>query len=304
MKQSLRSLLYSACAGLLISACQSPESVQAPASDAQARKAPTLNPLNAGVDNYVFNESALTSSGWTKTFEDDFNSTALDLNKWKIWTGGAYNNELQLYQSDNLTVSDGNLKIAAKAETKIGPQQPSSTTPKSFSFTSGRIECKTNVSASATNPRVRMCARIKIPNANGMWPAFWSYGDPWPTQGEIDIMEAKGNEPSNFSTNYFYGRRAGINLSGDNTKKITSSVSLTDYFHVYEVIWEKNTLTFLLDGQIVDPKTGGYIPNLFGKKERVTLNLAVGGDYLGNPPANTIVPGTMQVDWVKVFVSK
>ncbi len=304
MKQSLRSLVYSACAGLLISACQSPELLQEPTSDAQSRKAPTLNALSVGICDAQLDEAALINSGWKKTFEDDFLTTSLDLSKWTNWTSGAYNNELQLYQAANLTQSNGILNITSKAETKTGPVQPGSTTQKSFAFTSGRIESKTNVSANTTNPKVRICSRIKIPKTNGMWPAFWSYGDPWPTQGEIDIMEAKGNQPFNFSTNYFYGRQAGVPLGGDNTTYITSSVSLADCWHVYELIWEKNSLTFMLDGQIVNTKTGGYIPNLFGKQERVTLNLAVGGDYLGNPPASTIVPGTMLVDWVKVFVSK
>jgi uncharacterized protein YcfJ len=60
----------------------------------------------------------------------------------------------------------------------------------------------------------------------------------------------------------------------------------------------------LLDGQVVDTKTGGYVGNLFGKVERVTLNLAVGGDYVGNTPASSIVAGTMLVDYVKVFTSR
>jgi beta-glucanase (GH16 family) len=137
-----------------------------------------------------------------------------------------------------------------------------------------------------------------------MWPAFWSYGNNWPTNGEIDILEAKGHEPFAYSTNYFYGRRASVPLSGSFAKVITSNVSLVDCYHVYEVIWQKASLTFLLDGQVVDTKTGGYVSDLFGKAERVTLNLAVGGDYVGNPPAGNIVPGTMLVDYVKVFTSR
>ncbi|GAA5874009.1 hypothetical protein JCM8547_001600, partial [Rhodosporidiobolus lusitaniae] len=28
-----------------------------------------------------------------------------------------------------------------------------------------------------------------VPTGCGSWPAFWLYGDPWPTQGEIDVAE-------------------------------------------------------------------------------------------------------------------
>jgi beta-glucanase (GH16 family) len=254
-----------------------------------------------GTCDALLDETALTAAGWTKIFEDNFDT---NLTKWTIWTGGAYNNELQLYQAANLQVANGLLSITAKKETVTGPTLPENQTPKTFGFTSGRIECKTNVSASSTQPKVRMTARIKLPSGYGMWPAFWSYGNSWPTNGEIDILEARGNEPFAYSTNYFYGRRAGVPLGGDNSTVITSGVSLTDCYHVYEVIWEKNALTFLLDGQIVNTKTGGYVPNLFGKTERVTLNLAVGGNFFSNLIPANIVPGTMLVDYVKVFTAK
>ncbi|ARK08984.1 glycoside hydrolase family 16 protein [Fibrella sp. ES10-3-2-2] len=269
---------------------------------ANARQS-TITPLAIGVCDAPFDEVAVVAAGWRKTFEDDFST---DLSKWTIWTGGAYNAEAQLYQAPNLQLANGILSIVAKRETVVGPTLPSNPTPSSFSFTSGRIESKALVSANATTPKVRISARIKLPTGYGMWPAFWAYGDPWPTQGEIDIMEARGNEPYNFSTNYFYGRKAGVALSGDFSRVITSNVSLTDCWHVYELIWQKSQLVYMLDGQIVDTKTGGYIGSLFGKSERIILNLAVGGYFFGNPPptASQIVTGTMQVDWVKVFTSK
>jgi hypothetical protein len=70
------------------------------------------------------------------------------------------------------------------------------------------------------------------------------------------------------------------------------------------MIWEKNTLSSYLDGALLEVKSGGYIPNLFGKKERITLNLAVGGNFFTNLDPTKIVPGTMYVDYVKVFTSK
>ena len=159
--------------------------------------------------NYVLDEGALTSTGWTKTFEDNFDT---DISKWNIWTGGAYNSELQFYQAANLQVTGGNLVITAKKETVTGATTPSDPTPKSFSFTSGRVECKTNVSANTSSPKVRMIARIKLPAGYGMWPAFCSYGDPWPTQGEIDFLEARGQEPTKYQTNYFYGKAVNHNV--------------------------------------------------------------------------------------------
>jgi len=253
-----------------------------------------------GVCDYVFNESAVTSAGYTKIFEDNFDA---DLTKWNIWTGGAYNNELQYYQSSNMQLLNGNLVITAKKETVTGATTPSDPTQKTFNYTSGRIECKTNISASSATPKVRIVARIKLPAGYGMWPAYWSYGDPWPTQGEIDYLEAKGQEPFKYQTNYFFGRAANRNLVKNQVGIITSNVSLINCYHVYEMIWAQNSLTSLFDGNVVETKTGGFVSNLYGKIERVVLNLAVGGNFFSNFDPSQIVTGSMYVDYVKVFRS-
>jgi beta-glucanase (GH16 family) len=259
-------------------------------------------PIQADADStYAFTDAVLLNNGWTKTFEDNFDG---DLSRWNIWTGGAYNNELQYYQGANLIVRNGFLTIAAKKEQVIGATTPYDNTPKTFSYTSGRIETKDLFSANATTPKVRMVARIRLAPGYGMWSAFWSYGDPWPTQGEIDIIEARGQEPTKYQTNYFYGKTANRNLVRGQEGYITADENLTTSFHIYEMIWEKNTLTSHLDGKVVETKSGGYIPNIFGKSEKVTLNLAVGGLFFNNLNQASIQTGTLTVDWVKVFTAK
>lgn len=258
--------------------------------------------INAvGQCDYNPTESSLLNGGWTLAFADDFNG---GLEQWNIWEGGAYNNELQLYQAANLQTSGGLLSIIAKREAVRGATLPFDNTPKDFAFTSGRIASKQTFSANTATPKVRMMARLKIAPGYGMWPAFWSYGDPWPTQGEIDIMEARGNEPNKFSTAYWYGRRAGVNQASNTEGFVTTTTSLTDCWHVYELIWEKSTLSFYLDGQLLEVKSGGLIPNMFRKNQRVILNLAVGGAFFGNPDPSLIVPGTFQADWVRVYTRK
>lgn len=261
---------------------------------------PTPTPTTAhAIADYDLDETTLTSAGWVKSFEDNFTA---DLSKWNVWTGGAFNNELQYYQGANLQVANGVLAINVKHETVNGVTTPYDATPKTFNYTSGRIECKSNVSASAATPKVRMSARIKLPVGYGMWPAFWSYGDPWPTQGEIDFLEARGQEPTKYQTNYFYGKTSGRNVVRNAVGYITADADLQTAYHVYEMVWEKDTLTSYLDGQVVEVKTsGGYISSLFGKTERITLNVAVGGAFFSTLDPAQIAPGTMYVDWVKVF---
>jgi len=148
------------------------------------------------------------------------------------------------------------------------------------------------------NPNVSLCA--------GMWPAGWLYGDPWPTQGEIDIMESQGQWTTTYTTNYFYGSSPGTAASdGTSSNTVTSAANLQTCYHVYELLWEQNKLTYYLDGQVVTTKTaaaGNQVGNLWNVYENVVLNLAVGGNYFGSGfRARNIVTGSMLVDWVRVY---
>ena len=291
-----------ALAALLVLAACAREPASPPAA-LPGVAAPDITPraqlLATGTCDYDASDAGYAAAGWSKAFDEPFSS---DLSKWSVWTGGAFNEELQLYQASNLQLAAGVLSITARRETATGPTTPFDPTPRQFGYTSGRIESRTSFSASRATPNVRLAARLKLPDGYGMWPAFWSYGDPWPTQGEIDILEARGQDPFTYYTAYWYGRRSGVNLVQNSAATIGSTVSLTSCWHVYEVIWSKDVLTYLFDGQVVDVKTGGYIPNMFRKQQRITLNLAVGGLFFPNLDPALITPGTLQADWVKAFV--
>jgi beta-glucanase (GH16 family) len=250
---------------------------------------PVLTEPNNSID-----ESTLIAQGYTKVFDENFTT---DLNKWNIWTGGAYNDELQYYQASNIGINNGILEIKAKKETVTGATDPENTQPKKFEYTSGRIESNFEIAPTTSKKKVRISARIKLPAGYGMWPAFWSYGDPWPTHGEIDILEALGQDHHNYITN-----------NDLTAATIPSEKDLTEDFHVYEVIWEQNSLTFLLDGKIVNTKLSihpenKFIPEFFNKPQHIVLNTAVGGNIFDVFNPSLIQTGVLYVDWVKVFVS-
>lgn len=271
------------------------------------KKTETPTPAPSAIEtmNYDMDEQAVINAGWTKTLDEQFST---DLSNWNIWESGAYNNEYQYYSTDskNLSLTDGVLKITAIKETVTGNKEPFNTTQKTFDFTSARIESKSTISANSTTPKIRYSARIKLAAGYGMWPAFWSYGANWPINGEIDVLESKGNLPFVYGTNYFYGSTAGTNQVVNGGVDYTASTDLTKYWHVYEVIWEETKLTYMLDGKVIrtlnnTTPPGQYIDEMFGSTQNIALNLAVGGDYFNNPDPSTIETGTMYVDWVRVF---
>lgn len=259
---------------------------------------PPPPPAPLGIADHDMAADELTGEGWTLAFAEEFSDPSLP--QWSKWYGGAWNDELQLYQAANLSLGGTGLRIEVRKEPATGPTNPYDATPKSFAYTSGRVESFQHFSASPATPTVRLSARIRSAAGYGMWPAFWSYGDPWPVQGEIDILEARGQEPDRFQTAYWWGRREGVNQVRNSATVIAPTLDVTAAFHVFEVIWTQDALTYLFDGQVVDVKSGGYIPNMFGRSQRIVLNVAVGGAFFANLDPSRITPGTMEVDWVRV----
>jgi beta-glucanase (GH16 family) len=172
-------------------------------------------------------------------------------------------------------------------------------------YTSGRIE--TEGQFQTTYGEIE--ARIKLPAGQGLWPAFWAAGSDydrvgWPDCGEIDIMEALGNDP--FTTyGTIHGPSASSSFGYGLIAAKRSSVSLAAGFHVYGVIWSPSEIVFTLDGVPYSVRTRASLAPgdrwVFNKPYFLILNLAVGGHWPGSPSASTQFPARMVVDWVKVY---
>jgi beta-glucanase (GH16 family) len=243
---------------------------------------------------------------WNLIWEDDFDT---DLSQWNSWESGAFNNEVQYYRPSQLQLQDGILTIDVQRETITGANNPNDASLKEFQYVSGRIESKTTFGPSNGTGELeyRFMARIKMPAGNGMWPAFWSYGDPWPTKGEIDIIEARGNIPMQFSSNIFYGTQPGIPIT-DNANTVVEhevDADITADFHTYELIWTANSLQIFFDDELLhtyNANSVNYIASLFGQKQKIVLNTAVGGFFFPNSsPSSFVDTAEMQVDWVRVY---
>jgi len=243
---------------------------------------------------------------WNLVWEEEFET---DLSDWNVWQSGAFNNEIQYYRPEQLEISDGILTINIQRERITGNNNPFDSSPKEFEYVSGRIETKTTYGPSGATGEIeyRFMAHIKMPSGNGMWPAFWSYGDPWPTKGEIDIIEARGNLPMEFSSNIFYGTQPNMPLTNNDNTVVEHEVEvdITEDFHTYELIWTANSLEVKFDGDSLHKYTANsanYIASLFGQKQQLVLNTAVGGFFFPNSSSSAFVDtSNMQVDWVRVY---
>jgi hypothetical protein len=244
-------------------------------------------------------------------WQDEFNTTSLDLTKWKYTTGngcggssgcGFGNGELQYYVAgtNNITVGGGNLAITARYQPNYNGS--------GNNYTSGKISTE----GLASWKYGRMEARIRVPSALAIWPAFWMLpdGGNWPNTGEIDIMETQNTNTTivNQTIHYrctpcapYYHQHTGVAYSNGGTNWAAD-------FHVYAVDWTPQQIRYSVDGVT----TATYTPaSLIGGNQADwpfdannffnILNLAVGGSYTGNAIPNWTGTQTMLVDYVRVY---
>jgi len=149
-------------------------------------------------------------------------------------------------------------------------------------------------------------ARIDLPAGQSLWPAFWLLGKSiqrigWPACGEIDVMELLGND-----THTAYGHIHGPGPRNDTGYggAYHSTAQLTGSFHVYTARWTPTAVTFLVDGHayVTVHRSEVKAPNGWALDQPMflLLNLAVGGNWGGNPNGSTPFPARMVVDWVRV----
>lgn len=240
-------------------------------------------------------------AGYTLKWSDEFNGTALDQNNWSYEVGdgcpdlcGWGNNELEYYtnSTDNLFFQDGKMIIEAKQQAFGGRN-----------YTSARIKTQ----GKKTFKYGRIDIRAKLPLGKGIWPAFWMlpennvYGT-WPKSGEIDIMELVGHEPGKVHGTVHFGPGPGSTQITQN--KVLSSGTFNDEFHVFSIDWKEDQIQWLIDGNVfstADKSAFGSNNYPFNEDFYLLINLAVGGQWPGDPDATTYFPQWLIVDYVRVY---
>ena len=258
-------------------------------------------------------------TGRTLLWSDEFNEAELDRDNWNvIGTDFWVNNEQQAYVDapevlsivDDAEGADGGaLMLRPVYAPGIDPHPD-----RKADFLSGRVESQGKFDF--THGRAE--ARIKMPDAEGVWPAWWLLGnDQWPDTGEIDIMEYVGEK------DWIGVALHGPGYSGEtplvNKYFFADGEDVTGW-HVYAVEWKKDELLFQVDGRTVyrvtRPMVEHYGEWSYDNPKYLILNFALGGaypfktngveePYNGLPQATVdkIKAGdvSMLVDWVRVY---
>ncbi|WP_055494076.1 glycoside hydrolase family 16 protein [Streptomyces sp. TP-A0356] len=278
------------------------------------------------------NASAPTPpSGWTQVFLDDFNGAAgsgVNTANWQYDTGTSYPGGAANWgtgEVETMTSSSSNVSLDGNGNLLITPRRDAS-----GNWTSGRIETTRTDLQPPAGGKLRVQARIQMPNvtgaaAKGYWPAFWMLGAPyrgnyqnWPSVGELDIMENVQGLNTDWATMHCGTNPGGPcnETSGIGGSTPCSGTTCQAGFHTYAMEWDRSTspeeIRFYLDGvnfhtvkaNQVDATTWANATNhgFF-----IILNVAMGGGFpgaFGGGPDSGTEPGhPMVVDYVQALQS-
>jgi beta-glucanase (GH16 family) len=269
-------------------------------------------------------------SEWKLVWSDEFDGKDIDKSKWDFDTGNGFydyaanmwihgwgNDELEYYtrDPDNAFVRDGMLHIRALKESHMGS-----------GYTSARLKTRKKDGSPLFGKKYgRFEFRAKLPTGQGVWPALWmlpqeeKYGG-WPLSGEIDVMEARGQEPTKVLGTLHFGARWPANTHESIDFILPRKQTIAE-FHLYALEWEPGAIRWYVDDHLYATQTFWWSARTGEAKDRkpsaesdlnpwpapfdqpfyLIMNVAVGGKFLGNPDKSTAFPAEMIVDHVRVY---
>lgn len=258
------------------------------------------------------NAHSYAPENYTLVFNDEFNGVALNNRKWwtrMIYSGGTQdrlNDEQQRYRdSQNHLVANGVLSLIARKVT--------SGAANGIDYESGMIR------SDWTTRYGYFEARVKMPSAVGVWPAFWLNSDvsekgvlTWPP--EIDIFEMVNNGVEDTLDML----HSAVSIQSGMTSSLTyvdPAFNTTWTFwrapfrfdadwHTIGAEWTPEQVTVYVDGQKIYTRYYKWVYNdlTLAGPAHIILNLAVGGSWAGRHGIDaSAFPQALQIDWVRAY---
>lgn len=235
---------------------------------------------------------------WTQTFSDDFTGTALDAGKWSV-QGPNYWDKAGHFSRDNVIIGDGVVRL--RVERRRGhqdddPAKPETDLAEGYLHTLGHFAQRYGYFE----------ARMKLPRAPGLWPAFWMMPDRGPAssdrQGtgnggmEFDILEhLTGWGPNRYNIAMHWDGY-GKDHKSTGTDRIYVQPD-ADGFIVAGLLWEPGRLVYYGNGAEVlrweDPRVAD-VPAM------LMFTMPTGG-WDNTPLEDARLPADFIIDWVRVW---
>jgi beta-glucanase (GH16 family) len=216
---------------------------------------------------------------WHLIFDDEFNGSSLDPSNWSTgWfgsgiTGPVDSSAPECFDPKRVAVGGGSLSLSVVIQPEVcaGETRQYSaalvTSNGKFSYTYGYAEIRARLAVSA--------AGIVYD-----WPAFWTGGQNWPTDGEDDIVEG-------LTGHLCWHFHSPVGAPG-----ACEQTPLTPGWHTFGANWEPGSVTYYYDGQRVAKIKKGITG------APMYLIIGIGADHQFGGP---IRAAKFQVDYVRVW---
>jgi len=289
-----------------------------------AGKARFLEALHAGEAGGTFRAVTLAADGspgtasnevegltWTPVFADDFDGTSLDTSKWGYRSPGVYNFEddgrCSTSDPSAVRVLNGTVRLQVRRdEDRLGEECRTPEDGTHDYYLNGRIDTEGTFSFTYGVA----AARVKFQRGRGQHGAFWMQsaeapvpGDPAAGGSEVDVAEffGQGSPKGGMGMyTYYTGARGKTVKVGEIQQEATAQLppgdSWWDRFHVFSVEWTPDVYIYRVDGREIFRNTQG----VSGVEEFLLLSLST-KDWELSELDPSLLPSTMQVDWVRVW---
>jgi beta-glucanase (GH16 family) len=238
-----------------------------PTSGPRTGTAPTLDPSQRA------DTEAAVRNGWTLVDHDEFDGDELDEDLWSPYRG-ATTDDVGRHDPDNISVSDGTLKLTSRELTSAG-----------MSWDRGQRYGRWEV-------------RVRSQAGNGYGPVLllWPDAEEWPEGGEIDFMEIPKGARTKAHFTLHWGEddeQDGKSVEGDFTQ-----------WHTFAVEWTPGHVVGYLDGvETYRNDDSDAIPPR-------SMHLAVqqdigpyGNDWIPARDDTTPEECTLELDWVRIYAA-
>jgi beta-glucanase (GH16 family) len=216
---------------------------------------------------------AAVRNGWTMIAHDEFDGDTLDEDHWSPYKGRT-TDDVGQHDPDNLSVSDGTLKLTSRGNTSAG-----------MAWNDGQLYG-------------RWEARVRAQKGNGYGPVLllWPDAEDWPEGGEIDIMEIpKGDRTKAHFT---------VHWGDENTQDGTSTQGDYTQWHTFAVEWTPDHIVGYVDGTEIyrtdDSDANPPRAMHFAMQQDIG---PYGDDWIPARDATTPPTCTFEVDWVRIYAA-
>lgn len=182
-------------------------------------------------------------AGW----QDDFNGSSLDTNRWVIMTGQApgyiANNHIGFFYPDHVWLSDGHLVLRLDQQygqvgtNLAGVISVGGGISSKQTYGYGTFEWTMQMSSTATSPSPPAISNSGLPVSGSVSAGFIYVNN---SQTEIDF-EFCGDDPNTlFATNW--------KTVNNSTSYLVPAFALSGETHTFKFVWSRKSISYYLDG--------------------------------------------------------